>query len=301
MLARACCRSRGGRCQVSTRQDLIHVSGGDLLMGSQGFYPEEAPVMRVLIDDLWIRSTLVTNAEFSTFVTSTGYVTTAEQEDRQGSVVFVGTPGPVPLNDWRQWWAWQPGVNWRHPQGPDSSVEGRASHPVVHVSLHDARAYATWAGLEIPHEPEWEWCARGGLESATYTWGEEPNKGDELLPTPGRATSRSTTAVPTAGKEPLPWGCSRRTDTAYSTWQETCGNGPTARGRTSRECTHVAPGQQRKVISRSLRAGRTCALPSTACGIGRPLAHRKKQARAPVTLVFDASRARQGILPRAIS
>ena len=181
MLARACCRSRGGRCQVSTRQDLIHVSGGDLLMGSQGFYPEEAPVMRVLIDDLWIRSTLVTNAEFSTFVTSTGYVTTAEQEDRQGSVVFVGTPGPVPLNDWRQWWAWQPGANWRHPQGPDSSVEGRASHPVVHVSLHDARAYATWSGLEIPHEPEWEWCARGGLESATYTWGEEPNKGDELF------------------------------------------------------------------------------------------------------------------------
>ncbi|MCH9851577.1 MAG: formylglycine-generating enzyme family protein, partial [Actinomycetia bacterium] len=166
---------------MSTRQDLIHVSGGDLLMGSQGFYPEEAPVMRVLIDDLWIRSTLVTNAEFSTFVTSTGYVTTAEQEDRQGSVVFVGTPGPVPLNDWRQWWAWQPGANWRHPQGPDSSVEGRASHPVVHVSLHDARAYATWAGLEIPHEPEWEWCARGGLESATYTWGEEPNKGDELF------------------------------------------------------------------------------------------------------------------------
>ena len=166
---------------MSTHQDLIHVSGGNLVMGSDGFYPEESPSMRVLIDDLWIRSTLVTNAEFSTFVTSTGYVTTAEREDRQGSVVFVGTPGPVPLNDWRQWWAWQPGANWRHPQGPNSSLEDRLSHPVVHVSLHDARAYATWAGLEIPHEPEWEWCARGGLESATYTWGEEPNKGDELF------------------------------------------------------------------------------------------------------------------------
>ena len=150
MLAHACCRARGGRCQVSTRQDLIHVLGGELLMGSDGFYPEEAPVMRVLVDDLWIRSTLVTNAEFSTFVTSTGYVTTAEREDREGSVVFVGTSGPVPLNDWRQWWAWQSGANWRHPQGPDSSVEDRPHHPVVHVSLHDARAYATWAPGDSP-------------------------------------------------------------------------------------------------------------------------------------------------------
>ena len=81
MLARACCRSRGGRCQVSTRQDLIHVSGGELLMGSDGFYPEESPITRVLIDDLWIQSTLVTNAEFSDFVMTTGYVTTAERED----------------------------------------------------------------------------------------------------------------------------------------------------------------------------------------------------------------------------
>ncbi len=150
-------------------------------MGSEDFYVEESPVVPVDVQDVWVQPTLVTNAEFSTFITSTGYVTTAEREDRQGSVVFVGTSGPVPLNDWRQWWAWQPGANWRHPQGPDSTVEDRPHPPVVHVSLHDARAYATWAGLEIPHEPEWEWCARGGLESATYTWGEEPNKGDELF------------------------------------------------------------------------------------------------------------------------
>ena len=150
-------------------------------MGSDGFYPEESPITRVPIDDLLIQSTLVTNAEFSDFVVKTGYVTTAEQEARGGSLVFVGTPGPVPLNDWRQWWVWQPGANWRHPKGPDSSVEDRPHHPVAHVSLHDAREYATWASLEIPHEPEWEWCARGGLESATYTWGEEPNKGDELF------------------------------------------------------------------------------------------------------------------------
>ena len=139
---------------MSTRQDLIYVSGGNLVMGCDGFYPEESPSMSVLIDDLWIRSTLVTNAEFSDFVAHVGYVTTAERDDRGGSLVFVGTRGPVPLSDWRQWWAWQPGANWRHPQGPDSSLEDRLHHPVVHVSLHDARAYAMWAGLELPQEPE---------------------------------------------------------------------------------------------------------------------------------------------------
>ncbi len=161
--------------------NLVHVPGGTLLMGSEDFYVEESPVLPVDVQDVWVQPLLVTNREFADFVTSTGYVTTAEREDRQGSVVFVGTPGPVPLNDWRQWWEWQPGANWRHPQGPDSGVDDRSSHPVVHVSLHDAQAYATWAGLDIPHETEWEWCARGGLESATYTWGEEPNKGDELF------------------------------------------------------------------------------------------------------------------------
>jgi len=260
-------------------------------MGSEDFYVEESPVLPVEVQDVWVQPMLVTNAEFSDFVTSTGYVTTAEREDRQGSVVFVGTPGPVPLNDWRQWWAWQPGANWRHPQGPDSGVDDQASHPVVHVSLHDARAYATWAGLEIPQEPEWEWCARGGLESATYR---SRIKAMSYSPTRGRATSLSTTAEPTAGKEPLPWGCSRRTVTACSTWRETCGSGPKVRGRTIRGCTHVAQGQTPKAISKSSRVGHTCVLPNTACGIGQLLAPRRKRARAPVTSVsmpLAASRA----------
>ena len=109
-------------------------------------------------------------------------------------------------------------------------------------------------------------------------------------PTRGRATSRSTTAVPTAGKEPLPRECSHRTVTASSTWRETCGSGPRARGRTIRRCTRVAPGQTLKATSRSSRVGRTCVLPNTACGIGQLLVHRRKQARAAVTSVFDASR-----------
>ena len=90
-----------------------------------------------------------------------------------GSLVFAPTPGPVPLDDWTRWWAWVPGADWRHPAGPDSTLHGRDRHPVVHVGLEDARAYAEWAGKRLPTEVEWEFAARGGLEQATYAWGDD--------------------------------------------------------------------------------------------------------------------------------
>lgn len=191
---------------------------GTFTMGSDDFYPEEAPVHRVTVDGFWIDEHAVMVAEFRRFVTATGYMTVAERPldpDQfpdadadllvPGSLVFQKTTGPVDLRDFRNWWAYVPGASWRHPQGPDSTLDGRDRHPVVHVAAEDADAYAAWAGKSLPTEAEWELAARGGLDGAAFSWGDEPmRKGRYMANTwQGDFPWRNTAADGYAGTAPV--------------------------------------------------------------------------------------------------
>ncbi|KFG91368.1 Sulfatase-modifying factor 1 [Sphingobium herbicidovorans NBRC 16415] len=170
------------------------VEGGAFAMGSENFYPEEAPVRRVRVDGFWIDETPVTNRAFARFVEATGHRTVAEiapdpkdypgmpiELAQPGSLLFQRTVGPVDLQDHSQWWTFALGVDWRHPHGPGSSLDGLEDHPVVHVTFEDARAYAKWAGKSLPTEAEWEYAARGGLDGQDYAWGGELAPEGEML------------------------------------------------------------------------------------------------------------------------
>jgi formylglycine-generating enzyme required for sulfatase activity len=172
--------------QTQAPPDMEWIPGGTFRMGSERFYAEERPVHEVKVDGLWMDRSEVTNEQFARFVAETSYVTLAERAPKAedfpgappenlvaGSMVFLKRTGPVDLRNYANWWAWVPGANWRHPKGPDSSLEGLAQHPVVHVAYEDVEAFARWAGKELATEAEWEFAARGGLDGATFTWGDE--------------------------------------------------------------------------------------------------------------------------------
>ena len=181
----------------SAKTGMVWIPGGEFTMGgnSDDASPDEYPRHAVRVKGFWMDKTEVTNREFTQFVKATGYITTAERKpdwEEMKKTLPPGTPKPdakdlvaaglvftppnhaVPLNDPSQWWSWVPGADWRHPEGPQSSITGREQYPVVQVSYDDAMAFCKWAGKRLPTEAEWEYAARGGRKDEVYPWGSEP-------------------------------------------------------------------------------------------------------------------------------
>ena len=213
------------------------VPGATFRMGSDEHYAEEAPAHSVTVDGFWIDTTTVTNRQFGGFVTATGYRTVAEraldpadfpgappENLVAGSLVFTRTAGPVDLRHLNQWWTWTPGACWATPEGPESTIDERMDHPVVHVAHEDAEAYSAWAGKALPTEAEWEQAARGGLEGATYVWGSEPEQPGERLANfwhgdfPWRSAEGYGTTTPVGTFPPNGYGLA---DMAGNVWEWT--------------------------------------------------------------------------------
>jgi len=173
---------------------MVYIKGGTFQMGSSNF-TDAKPIHEVTLSPFYMDEHEVTNNQYAAFVEATGYITVAERPldpkdfpnvDPKvlvpGSAVFKAPNQVQGMQNHLQWWDYIPGANWRHPEGPESSIEGKGDHPVTQLAYEDAEAYAKWAGKRLPTEAEWEFAAKEGRHTdETYYWGTEKTPHGEWM------------------------------------------------------------------------------------------------------------------------
>lgn len=194
---------------IETPEGMVWVEGKTFLQGAKASdsyaMSREKPAHYVTVDGFFIDITEVTNKQFKAFVNATNFITVAERPidwNAMKKELPAGTPKPhdsilqpgslifnknvnsvANMHNYGQWWTWKIGANWKHPQGPESSIDGQDDYPVVHVAYEDALAYCKWAKRRLPTEAEWEAAAQGKNEDAIFTWGNEPELLNEMANT----------------------------------------------------------------------------------------------------------------------
>jgi ergothioneine biosynthesis protein EgtB len=141
--------------------------GGTVRIGHTGTgfcFDNETPAAATLLEDFSIATRLVRNKEFLRFIEDGGYRTsTLWMSDGWATVQERGWTTPLYWHEQDCDW-WQMGLGGLQPLDPEA--------PVRHISWYEADAYATWAGVRLPTEAEWETAAaRGMIDEATgHVW-----------------------------------------------------------------------------------------------------------------------------------
>lgn len=185
--------------KLKTPTGMVWVESKTFLQGAKETdkfaMPREKPAHLVTVDGFYMDVTEVTNKQYTAFVAATKYVTVAERKidwEEMKKMLPENTPKPhdsilqpgslifnkkvnaiANMNNYGQWWTWKIGANWRHPEGPDSTIKGKENYPVVHIALEDALAYCKWANRRLPTEAEWESAAQGTNADVIFTWGND--------------------------------------------------------------------------------------------------------------------------------